>query len=150
MTQDTPARATRPFPWKCGHCGQRAVCPTEEDYTTEVVHDGCSYKVIVPTLRVFRCRNCGEGVLDTVANRQIDSAFRRTAGLLTPEEIRSNREALGLEQKELAARLGVPEAILSRWETGGQIQQRSLDKLLRLFFDLPEVRAALAEPPPAA
>jgi DNA-binding transcriptional regulator YiaG len=47
-------------------------------------------------------------------------------------------------QKELAVQLAVAEATLSRWETGGQIQQRAMDKLLRLFFGLPAVRVALA------
>jgi hypothetical protein len=37
----------------------------------------------------------------------------------------------------------VGPATVSRWETGGQVQQRSLDKLLRLYFTLPEVRRAL-------
>jgi len=134
---------TRPFPWKCGKCRQREVYPLEEDYTTEVVHDGRSYTVRVPALRIFRCRNCGEVVLDTEANRQISQAFRRQAGLLAPEEIRQKREALGLTQKQVAERLEVAAATLCRWETGGQIQQRSLDKLLRLFFDLPEVRSFL-------
>ena len=147
MNKDAERLETRPFPWKCGRCRQREVYPVEEEYTTEVVHDGRSYSVTVPALRVFRCRNCGEAVLDTEANRQISLAFRRQAGLLTPEEIRQGRKALGLKQEELAGRLGVAESTLSRWETGAQIQQRSLDKLLRLFFTLPEVRWALAEVP---
>ncbi len=116
------------------------------DYTTEVVHDGRSYTVTVPALRVFRCGKCGDLVLDTEANRRISSAFRRQAGLLAPEEIRRQREALGLTQRELAARLQVADATLSRWETGAQVQQRSLDKLLRLFFELPEVRQVLTVP----
>jgi putative zinc finger/helix-turn-helix YgiT family protein len=120
------------------------VYPAEGDYTAEVVHDGRSYTVTVPALRLFRCRNCGEAVLDTEANEQISRAFRRQAGLLTPEEIRQKREALGLKQKELAERLGVAKETLSRWETGGQVQQRSLDRLLRLYFALPEVRAFLS------
>jgi hypothetical protein len=32
---------------------------------------------------------------------------------------------------------------LSRWETGAQIQQRSLDRFLRAFFKLPELRETL-------
>jgi putative zinc finger/helix-turn-helix YgiT family protein len=100
--------------------------PPEGEYTTE-----------------YRCRNCGEVVLDAEADEQIVQAFRRQAGLLTPEEIRQNRKKLGLTQEELAERLSVAEAALSRWENGWQIQQRSLDKLIRLFFELPETRQFL-------
>jgi putative zinc finger/helix-turn-helix YgiT family protein len=108
-----------------------------------VVHDGRSYTVTVPALRPPRCRACGERVLDTEANQLISRAFRQQAQLLAPEEIRQYRKALGLTQEQLASTLGVAEATLSRWETGAQIQQRSLDKLMRLFFELPEVRRAL-------
>jgi hypothetical protein len=34
----------------------------------------------------------------------------------------------------LAAHLGVAKETVSRWETGGQIQQRGYDLLLRLYF----------------
>jgi putative zinc finger/helix-turn-helix YgiT family protein len=108
-------------------------------------HDGRTYSVSVRDLEAPRCEKCGEIVLDGAANRQISSAFREQLGLLTPEQIRGNREALGLTQRQLANLLSIAEATLSRWETGGQIQQRSLDKLLRLFFGLPEVRLALSD-----
>jgi putative zinc finger/helix-turn-helix YgiT family protein len=146
MSNENNPGNIRPFPWKCGRCQQREVNPTEGEYSTEVLHDGRTYMVTVPSLRTFRCRNCGEVVLDTEANKQISRAFRHQAGLLMPEQIRQNREHLHLTQKELAERLSLAEATLSRWENGWQIQQRSLDKLLRLFFELPEVRRALQLP----
>jgi len=124
------------------------VYPAEIDYTTEIVHDGRPYTVHIPALRTPQCRNCKKLVLVTEADQEISRAFRRVANLLTPEEIRQNRERLGLTQTALAGRLEVAKATLSRWETGGQIQQRSLDKLLRLYFALPEVRRALEPPRP--
>src|SRR5262249_46650185 len=149
MNNNAKQNGTRPFPWKCGQCRQREVYPVEGEYTTEVAHDGRSYTVSIPNLRTFRCRNCGAMILDTEANRQISLAFRRQVGLLTPDEIREKREALGVKQGELAAYLSVAPAALSRWENGVQIQQRCMDKLLRLFFDLPEVRFALGTAPEA-
>jgi putative zinc finger/helix-turn-helix YgiT family protein len=146
MSKNAEPRQTRPFPWKCSQCRQREVYPIEEEYLTEIVHDGRSYTVRIPSLRLYRCRNCREAVLDDDADRAISRAFREQAGLLAPEEIRRQREALGLTQKELAARLGVAESTLSRWETGAQIQQRSLDNLLRLYFELLEVRCRLSPP----
>ena len=59
----------------------------------------------------------------------------------------SESSRLGLTQKQLADKLGLAEATLSRWETGAQIRQRSLDKLLRLFFDLAMVQEALSGVP---
>jgi transcriptional regulator with XRE-family HTH domain len=79
------------------------------------------------------------------ANRAVSDALRRAAGLLTPGQIRTNREALGLTQKQLAGLLGLADATVSRWETGAQIQQRSLDRFQRVFFAFEEVRVALAE-----
>jgi len=148
MNKNVETLKSRPFPWKCVRCGQRSMEPEEMDYTTEIVHDGRPYQVSVPALCTFRCQNpdCRAILLDTDANRRITQAFRREANLLEPEEIRRRRVALGLKQEDLAKRLEVGQATLSRWETGAQIQQRSLDKLLRLYFDLPEVRQAL-EPP---
>src|SRR5947207_2730520 len=137
--------ASKAFPWKCGHCRQRAVQPAVVSYTCEADHDGRTYAITVPTLKVPRCANCGELVLDSAANRQITESFRRQLCLLTPEQIRRNRESLGLTQRELAGHLGIAEATLSRWETGGQIQQRALDRLLRLYFSFASIREALAD-----
>jgi DNA-binding transcriptional regulator YiaG len=82
-------------------------------------------------------------VFDDSANDQITDALRRLVGLLPPERIRSNRESLRLTQRDFANLLGVGESTVSRWETGSQIQQKSLDRLMRLFFAFPGVREAL-------
>ena len=61
----------------------------------------------------------------------------RAARRLTQQQL---AEALGLTQKQLATRLHLAESTLSRWETGAQIQQRAMDLLLRMFFEIPQVR----------
>ena len=94
----------------------------------------------LPALKVFRCELCGAIVLDDEANHRISLALREAGGLLSPEEIRRGREKLGLTQKQLAHYLQVGEETLSRWETGGQIQQRAMDRLLRIYFQVPEAR----------
>jgi putative zinc finger/helix-turn-helix YgiT family protein len=132
-----------PFPWTCGNCGEQAVERESLPYSTVVQYDGRSYAVDVPELRVPCCKNCGAMVFDDAANDQITDALRRLVGLLPPDRIRSNRESLGLTQRDFANLLGVGESTVSRWETGSQIQQRSLDRLMRLFFAFPEVRDAL-------
>ncbi len=135
----------KPFPWKCGKCRERTVEPATVDYSTTIEHDGRAYEVSVPELPVARCQNCGEIVLDDDANRRISETFRAQLGLLTPARIRQSRERLGLTQQQLAKDLGVAEASLSRWETGAQIQQRALDRLLRLYFGCEQVRTVLAD-----
>jgi putative zinc finger/helix-turn-helix YgiT family protein len=132
-----------PFPWPCGKCGRQAVDRETLPYSTVVHHDGRSYTVEVPEFQVPRCKNCGAMVLDDPANDQIMDALRRQVGLLDPGRIRANRESLGLTQRDFASLLGVGESTVSRWETGSQIQQKSLDRLMRLSFAIPEAREAL-------
>src|SRR6266436_8495343 len=121
----------RCFSKKCGKCHQRAVSLAPVPYSTQIDHDGRKYVVKLPALVLPKCANCGTIVLDDAANREISAAFRKLAGLLTPEQIRANRVVLGLTQQELADQLSVAVATLSRWETGAQIQQRSFDRFLR-------------------
>jgi putative zinc finger/helix-turn-helix YgiT family protein len=134
----------KPFPWKCGECRERAIFPTVlETYTTELDHDGKTYPISVSDFEVMRCRNCSAIVLDEDANRRLSDALRSAVGLLQPTEIRAHREKLGFTQKTLAAQLQIAEATLSRWETGAQIQQRAMDRFLRVFFLSAEVRSIL-------
>ena len=129
---------------KCGQCRERAVELASVPYSVQVDYEGSKFTVTIPSLTVPRCGNCGTIALDEEANRQISAAFRSQVGLLTPEQIHENRVALGLTEQGLADLLGVTAAALSRWEEGAQMQSRSLDRFLRAFFDLPELRCKLA------
>ena len=135
--------AKKPFPWKCPVCKERAVREAIVNHVVDMEHDGRTYSVKVDGLKTPRCDNCGEICPDAEAYRQITLAFLGTAKLLTPQQIQQNRERLRLTQKEFAAALGVAEATVSRWENGVQIQQRSSDNLLRIFFGVPQVRLIL-------
>ena len=137
----------RRFSRRCAECHQRAMKLTTVPYTVQVDHDGRKYTVTIPDLDVPKCSNCGAISIDAVAEREIDNAFRREAHLLTPEQIFEGRNKLGLSQKQLACCLGIAPETLSRWENGSQVQQRSLDKFLRAFFELPKLREYLEYPP---
>jgi putative zinc finger/helix-turn-helix YgiT family protein len=141
----------KPFPWKCGTCRRQALAPATVPYTTAVDHDGRTYTVALPALAVLRCGHCGALVLDDAAHETVSRAFRYEARLLTPAQVRQGREGLGLNQKQLAGFLDIAVSTLSRWETGAQVQQRAMDKLLRGFFEVPEFRHYLGfqEPAPA-
>lgn len=106
-------------------------------YAITIEHDGRAYQVEIPALTVPQCANCKTLSIDDEADRQISAAFRHEARLLTPEEVRQGREKLGLTQKQFANLLGVGEATVSRWETGAQIQQRAMDRFLRVCFASP-------------
>ncbi len=55
-----------------------------------------------------------------------------------PHDILAARLRLGVTPDEIATAFSVPEAEYSRWESGGQLQSRATDKLLRLYFANPE------------
>jgi putative zinc finger/helix-turn-helix YgiT family protein len=135
--------SSRPFPWYCPKCRNKEVRPALISYRCDMAHDGQLHSVEVPQLTVPRCGHCGELVFNDDAEAQIRRVLRKQLHLLTPEEIRTARLGLGLSEKDLADRLGVGEAAISRWETETQIQSRALDNLLRVFFAFPEVRSVL-------
>ncbi|HYV38188.1 MAG TPA: helix-turn-helix domain-containing protein [Gemmataceae bacterium] len=119
------------------------VFPAKIEYVLDVNHDGILHKVHIPELTVPKCVTCGELLFDNAADDQISNALRTQLGLLNPEQISQNRQALGMSRAELAERIGFTEQALTRWEENRGIQTRAADNLLRLFFALPAVRGAL-------
>jgi putative zinc finger/helix-turn-helix YgiT family protein len=119
------------------------VVPTIIDYTAKVKHDGVVHELHFPALEVPRCQTCGETVITTAVDERINDALRSRVHLLTPAQIRKGLDDLGLQEQELAQRLGVAGETISRWVTGALIQSRAMDNLLRLFFALPQVRDVL-------
>lgn len=135
--------ATRRFAVRCSKCHQKTMAISVIPHSIRIDHDGKKYDVHIPDLSVPQCTdpNCREISIDEVASDQIDKVFRRTAGLLTASEIKEGRIRLGYrQQQEFARCLGISVSTLSRWETGAQVQQRSLDKFMRAVFDLPTLQ----------
>lgn len=144
-TTETAHPEAKPFPWRCPECGKKEVRPATVAHTSQIRHDGRVYAIEIPRLRVPRCDACGELVFDNDADEQIALALRQHLGLLSGEQIRTNREALGLSQRNLAEHLGVAVETISRWETGALTQTRAMDRYLRVYFGVPAARAALLE-----
>ena len=141
--RDSANPKCRPFPWQCPECKKKDVRLAVVAHTSQVKHDGRLYVVEIPKLRVPRCEACGEMVFDNAADEQIAQALREQLGLLLCGAIRRNREHLGLSQRQLAEHLGVAVETISRWETGALTQSRAMDRYLRVYFGVPEARAAL-------
>ena len=143
QTVKHPCDATQPFPWRCNHCGNRAVDMATIQYAAEVRHDGRLHAFTIPDLEIPVCRACGEKVFTEDVDRHVNDALRLHLKFLTPAKIRNALDRLDLSQKELAGRLGIAEATISRWLSGTQVQSKSMDRLLRVFLAFPEVRTAL-------
>ncbi len=119
------------------------VRPATIAYQARVKHDGRLYEIPIPELHAPRCAACGELIFGNDTDEQINLALRAHLGLLQAAEIRAGREKLGLTQRQLADTLGMASESISRWETGLLIQSRASDNLLRLFFEIPQVRVRL-------
>ena len=138
-----PRSGERPFPRRCRHCGKKEVTLAKTNYAAEVRHDGRLHTFTIPDLELPVCQACGERVFTEKVDAQVNDALRTHLNLLTPAQIRDAIKRVGMSQKDLAKCLGIAEATLSRWLSETQIQSRSMDNLLRVFFGFPEVRVAL-------
>ncbi len=82
----------------------------------------------------YVCDECGieVGTIEQTAKIQkiIADAYRRKVGLLTGEEIKSQRKKLGLSQKGLADKAGIGIASIKRWENG-IIQTKAMNSALK-------------------
>lgn len=96
---------------------------------------GENYVVTTPALVCSHCKHVGfEGADVQEHIRKVSDAYRRAHGLLTSDEIRRARKALGMSQKAFAAYMHLGEASIKRWELGA-IQDEANDQYLRLKTD---------------
>lgn len=146
MENSNPIAKSKPFPWECPKCFQRDVAPRNIDFSLQVNHEGRLHAIVVPGLRVPVCAACGERVFTSEADDVIEAAVRQQLHLLTRQQIQESIVKLGMRQNELASRLGVAEETVCRWIDGSMVQTRAMDNLLRAFFALPQLRAALTGP----
>lgn len=140
---------------RCPACNHARMQRAKRPFQYEVSHDGRPPVAIrIPDLEVIACANpdCRPGhaddniVHDDATTWQITVETYKQLGLLTPAEIRAGRERLELTQQELQQLLGLGGNSLSRWETGRVYQSRSVDTLLRLAFQVPDVIKFLRQP----
>ena len=111
------------------------------DYRSSVVLDRTTYDIHVPALAIRVCDSCGEQFFGDAANETIERAICSAAGLLHAGDIADGRRVLGIRRKtELARLIGVAPETIGRWEAGHIVQSRLADRMLRLFFAVPQAR----------
>jgi HTH-type transcriptional regulator/antitoxin MqsA len=85
----------------------------------------------------YRCTACGEedfytpGQANALHARAL-AAIRAQENLLSPEQIRTVREGLGLTQAQFEKLLGVGPKTVVRWERGRVLPNTATDRLIRL------------------
>jgi putative zinc finger/helix-turn-helix YgiT family protein len=93
------------------------------------------------------CSACGEKFFTAQQSRELSrrvkAAARSHMKVLSPEQIVSIREKLGLSQEALEDLLGLGAKVVTRWENGKVIPGRATDYILRLMDRMPEVVHAL-------
>jgi HTH-type transcriptional regulator/antitoxin MqsA len=89
------------------------------------------------------CGACGEEVLPAELIARVEAERYRLDGLLSPAEVLAVRKRLGLTQRDMSKLLGVGEKSYTRWELGLSVQTKSMDNLVRLADQHPEVLAKI-------
>ncbi len=91
--------------------------------------------------RAFVCDICEYEGLSPEANKRIEKEltdFRRSVdGLFSCAELKSIRENLGLNKKEMAKLVSVNEKTIGRYENGKVTQSEHMDKLYRVLKAFP-------------
>jgi DNA-binding transcriptional regulator YiaG len=107
----------------------------EEDVLIPALDGATIAETIKVKVPAWRDPKDGEIYLDGEALRIIDRVKARHMGLLTPEQIKSLRERLGLTQKQISELLQIGEKTWTRWENGRERPFRSINVLLCALRD---------------
>ena len=122
-----------------GHLEERIITdrfeyPESEKRTITIVAENVPVKV---------CTACHESFSGPDAANIHHRAIGLALGLLTPEKICAIRERLGLGQANFAELLGISEETISLWERGRLLQNKAMDRYLRLLDLHPDNVSAL-------
>jgi putative zinc finger/helix-turn-helix YgiT family protein len=124
------------FDFLCEECGKGKVRKrTVQNFATKVR----GYPFVVPVAVVGGCDNCGAQIFDPQEVRRWNELFAaqldRRGDLLTPQQIRSIREQLGLSIGDFAKLIGSTRQSVYNWEREERKspQIRLVDLLLKLI-----------------
>lgn len=91
--------------------------------------------LITADIPVENCLSCGEMLVGEAGETARHEAVCNYLGRLSPKEIKKIRENMGLSQTSFAKKANIGVASLKRWETGANIQNASMDGILRELAD---------------
>lgn len=121
---------------KCSMCGSTSV--TQHVETEKIAYKKSFLQV---PMHYSLCADCGHEFVPAeqikINDKAVLAAKRTADGLLSPEEIYSIREALGLTQAQAAEAFGGGRNAFSKYERGEVAQSEPMDKLLRLVSRMP-------------
>jgi HTH-type transcriptional regulator/antitoxin MqsA len=105
-------------------------------------------EIRIPGDIATKCASCGEefytGAQAREADRKVVEVRRLREGLLSGENVRKIRQALGMSQSSLEKALGIGAKTIVRWENGTSVQSRLMDSMLRLVAFNPDNLRLLA------
>ncbi len=120
---------------RCPTCNAGWLRPKVVEERFDYEDDGETKVVVAENVPVRECDNpaCRERLSGPDAARIRHEAICRALGLLTPAEIRHIRERVARSPEEFWRLTGIGVATISRWERGRLLQNRSMDRYLRLL-----------------
>lgn len=123
----------------CPVCGTGKAKKVKTAYRTNYA----GQPVSLPSVEMYRCSDCHEGFFSPEQARgvsiEVKNAVRETHGLLSPEKILAIREKLSLTQEELEEIFGQGQKVVTRWESGRVIQNKTADTILRMLDRRPDL-----------
>lgn len=115
----------------CFECGG-VLKPHQEDYPYDSLPGA-----IIKGVTVWRCQGCEEWEVElpriASLNRALAGILLRKPARLTGDEMRFLRKYLGLSGADLARKMDVAPATVSRWEQGRTPISQNKDRFLRLM-----------------
>ena len=118
---------------ECGRGMRKTSEAVKEDFKGEPFE--------VAGIEHYACDACGETAFDAAEEgrlyTELDRAYRKRKGFLTPEEIKALRKSCGVTQAEFERMLGVKPPTCSRWESGAVLQSPTANQLMWLMRDTP-------------
>ncbi len=114
----------------CPICGEIDITTKRETHRVDYGSGEHLTELQLP-VPVSRCDTCGFEYLEDSAEHLKHIAVCDFPGVLSPEEIRGIRKALGMTQVSFARLTGLGEASLNRWQNGLAIQSYADDRYLR-------------------
>ena len=124
---------------RCAVCGRGELAEKRGTYVFEWPADFPVESSRFDDATWWVCGSCDEEELPPELVARIEAERYRLEGLLSPLEVQDVRKRVGLSQREMAKLLGVGEKTYTRWELGLSAQTKSMDNLIRLADQNPEM-----------